>query len=76
MDGFEFQYTFDNKEDTPFTPNAILQPTPSSRMGYRQADSDLHLLRQRTAGCAPDADRRQSLGLSYRTENLPFREPA
>ena len=38
MDGFEFQYTFDNKEDYTFTPNAILQPTPSSQTGYGQAD--------------------------------------
>ena len=37
MDGFEFQYTFDNRE-TPFTPNAILQPIPSSQTGYGQAD--------------------------------------
>ena len=64
MDGFEFQYTFDNKEDyTLYSERYTAAYSEQSDPDTGRRISDLHLLRQRTAGCAPDADRRQSFGL-------------
>ena len=63
MDGFEFQYTFDNKEDYTLLRTLYYSLLRAVRPDTGRRISDLHLLRQRTAGCAPDADRRQSFGL-------------
>ena len=64
MDGFEFQYTFDNKEDyTLYSKRyttAYSEQSDRIRAGgfqiYTSLDSGLQAV-------APDADRRQSFGL-------------